>query len=84
MKTLTGIFAATLIIGSFVIAFVGIALMNTRGAPVGFVFISAALALIFGIALDRLSSGKRCPKCAEKVKERASICRYCNHSFTSA
>ena len=40
------------------------------------------------IAYDRKSekeeqteAEKTCPKCAENVKQRAQICRYCNHSF---
>lgn len=31
--------------------------------------------------IEKVESGKICPKCAEKVKKNALICRFCRYSF---
>lgn len=31
---------------------------------------------------DELEAARRCPQCAETIKVRASICRFCNRQFT--
>ena len=38
------------------------------------------LARLFGVR--KPPPTKTCPQCAEQVKERARICRFCNHAFT--
>jgi hypothetical protein len=30
------------------------------------------------------AGGKKCPRCAEIVKEQASVCRFCGHEFPEA
>ena len=30
------------------------------------------------------SGGKKCPQCAEIVKEQAKVCRFCGHEFPEA
>ena len=50
-------------------------------APLGFFVIAGIIMLIAGIAFARVSSGKSCPDCSEKVKSRANVCRHCGHNF---
>ena len=47
------------------------------GAPQG-----SLLARLFGAR--RPPPTKTCPRCAEQVKERARICRFCNYEFPEA
>lgn len=30
---------------------------------------------------EMLASTKQCPKCAERIKQEANVCRYCNYEF---
>jgi hypothetical protein len=30
---------------------------------------------------EALATGKKCPRCAEIVKEQARVCRFCGHEF---
>lgn len=39
-------------------------------------------ALVVGGVLIAMGSNKKsCPKCAERVKEAASVCKHCGHQF---
>ena len=45
-------------------------------------FVSVAVAFwIAAIYIRRKSKFKKCPKCAEKVRAEASVCRFCGHDF---
>jgi hypothetical protein len=53
-----------------------------------FVKPDGALTVTYALRVDALSSKtltnapeKTCPKCAEQVKDAATICRFCGHSF---
>ncbi len=49
-------------------------------------FISLIISpLVSGIILLILGqNGKKCPKCAEKVKKDAHVCRHCGFDFTAS
>lgn len=33
--------------------------------------------------VEKTEDMKSCPRCAEKVKAAAAVCRYCNHEFVT-
>lgn len=45
--------------------------------------LAAAESIANGGAADGDTEGKECPMCAELVKERARVCRFCGHDFTA-
>nr|BDD47779.1 hypothetical protein 3 [bacterium] len=58
------------------------AVKRDRSGPAWFflsLFLTPVLTLLFLLALG--PAGKRCPACAETVREAARTCRYCGHQF---
>ena len=77
----------------FFAALVGaFAMLIKRSGPIWFLisllisplFAFIALVVFGRPALPGIIAGlgeKTCPKCAEKIKKKATICRYCGHKF---
>ena len=65
-----------------------IAILDISDAPVGsrraleggFLFLLTPVFLIAGFFVSRASS-KKCPKCAERVKKEATVCKHCGAEF---
>jgi amino acid transporter len=81
MKTAGSVLGFTLIVFSMFTLLSASVLVGKPAAPVELVVIMGVVMLIAGMAFARMSSGKSCPSCNEKVKSKANVCRHCGHSF---
>lgn len=67
----------------FSLAIIFLARRLDRSGIVWFLLSLVISPLLAGIILLALGqNGKKCPKCAEKVKKDAHVCRHCGFDFT--
>jgi hypothetical protein len=68
-------------------ALIGYAAASKRGwSPVGGIIGGALLGILSPLlflvsGVTRSDQSKECPQCAESVKMKAKVCRFCKHDF---
>ena len=80
MRTLAVIFGMLLIAIGALSMFAGCSLTRD-GSTAMFYLVLGGIMIVGGWLVCRASGRKRCPSCAESVREEALRCKHCGHEF---